>query len=295
MIGDAERDQDAERRDAAGAARIGALTAASRRESCQPDGPPCSRDQTSRSCSRDARPCQNSKRSGTTRKPPQFGGRGTSRREARLGRGELAPRATRDPASARSAATPTRRRRDARGRAREVGVGFGRARPARRRPFDAHLPLELGPEEQQRDARVGRELASLAAVVVRVEHEAARVDAPSAARCARPAGPSASTVASVIAFGSGTAAAIASSNHARELVEGIGRRVALAQGGALVVDAQLREIGDGSGHRPLRMTRRILLRATAPHDAKRRRAIVDRTRARAKRVSRRCNTRLRPE
>ena len=46
----------------------------------------------------------------------------------------------------------------------------------RRRALDAHLPLELGPEEKQGGGGVRRELASLAAMVVREEGEAAGVE-----------------------------------------------------------------------------------------------------------------------
>src|SRR5689334_8342344 len=57
----------------------------------------------------------------------------------------------------------------------EVVVGLLRA-DALGAPFDANLPLELRPEEDQRDARVRADVATLAAVVVRMEDEAPRVD-----------------------------------------------------------------------------------------------------------------------
>ena len=102
-----------------------------------------------------------------------LGGRGELRLEPRAIRDRRALRRRPCGRRAMRAAAPRNTRRIRRALARSA------------RALDAHLPLELGPEEQQRDARIGRELAALAAVVVRVEHEAARVERPSAARCAR--------------------------------------------------------------------------------------------------------------
>src|SRR6185437_14307758 len=57
---------------------------------------------------------------------------------------------------------------------REIVVRLLRARPLGA-PFDADLPLELRPEEEQRGAGVRSEVAALATVVVRMEDEAAGV------------------------------------------------------------------------------------------------------------------------
>src|SRR5262245_17915885 len=64
----------------------------------------------------------------------------------------------------------------ARGPARKVLVGFLSAHLPDA-PFDAHLPLELRPQEHEAGLRPCRELAALAALVVRIEDEAAVVHA----------------------------------------------------------------------------------------------------------------------
>src|SRR5690348_14742761 len=51
----------------------------------------------------------------------------------------------------------------------EVGVGLGRARLFRR-AVDAHLALELRPQEDQRGGAVRGELGRLAAAIVRIEN-----------------------------------------------------------------------------------------------------------------------------
>src|SRR5689334_8141828 len=94
--------------------------------------------------------------------------------EARLDARELGfePRAIGNPRALRR--RPRRKPRCA-GALREIGVGLpggdtlGRA-------FDPHLPFERRPEKQERGARVGGEVATLAAVVVRVKDEAACIE-----------------------------------------------------------------------------------------------------------------------
>ena len=78
---------------------------------------------------------------------------------------------------------------------------------------------------------------------------------PSAARCAPQAGPRHRRVASVIAFGSGTRSGERLVEPARKLSIGVRRGVALGQCRALVVDAKLREVGRGGGHRGRRTGR----------------------------------------
>ena len=59
--------------------------------------------------------------------------------------------------------------------AREIVGRFGGVE-RRREALDPHLPLELGPEEEQRRGGICRKLAALAALVVREEHEAAGIE-----------------------------------------------------------------------------------------------------------------------
>ena len=130
-----------------------------------------------RSCSRLGRPCQNSIVSGATRQPPQCSGSGTSLGVAN----RCSTAASRAPARRdRAARCDWSRRPRADPAAARTRVEVGRrllAHHALHAPRHAHLPLELRPPEHERRARIGVQLAALAAAVVRVEHEAARVHA----------------------------------------------------------------------------------------------------------------------
>ena len=52
----------------------------------------------------------------------------------------------------------------------EIGIGLGGAH-AGERAFDAHLTFQLQPGEQQCGVRIGADVASLAAVIIGVEHK----------------------------------------------------------------------------------------------------------------------------
>ena len=130
-----------------------------------------------RSCRREARPCQNSIASGTRRYPPQCGGQGTGRlasakRASACGESGLQRRAPRDRLALRRRPRTELRRAGTPG---EIGGRF-RGFERRRDALDAHLPLEIGPEEEQRRVGFRRQLAALPAQVVREEHEAAVVE-----------------------------------------------------------------------------------------------------------------------
>ena len=196
----------------------------------------------------DARPCQNSNASrhepiaAPVRRP----------RHVVAGKAPLAPRRTalrapRDRAAARFAATPTRRGATAAAATRKYAsavAGVDRLDVA----FDADLALELGPEEEQRRVRPRRELPSLAAVVVRVEREAARVDAPSAARCAPRAGPRRRRSRASSRSARAPAPRRAASNHCANCAKRIAVDVALVERRALVVGAQVGELDGRVGH-----------------------------------------------
>src|SRR5687768_7490681 len=104
---------------------------------------------------------------------------------------------------------------------------------------DAHLPLDRRPEEQQRRAAVLRQLARLAAVVVRVEHEAALVNALKEHRAGRRV---------AVGRGSGQGHRVRIdlqlprlSEPPRELPEWIGIRLGLAERLALVLATEIGE------------------------------------------------------
>ena len=118
--------------------------------------------------------CQNSMRSGASRKPDQCGGRGTGRpakrasisRSARVEIAGLRHRTAlqRGPRAELASARPRR----------EVRVRLLVAHLARS-PLDAHLALQRLPVKAHRRLRMREQLAALAALVVRVEDEAALV------------------------------------------------------------------------------------------------------------------------
>ena len=124
----------------------------------------------------DRRPCQNSTVSGRTRKPPQFGGRGTSspanRSSASATRRSSSSRLVQHRALARR---PRAQLRLARPRG-EVRVGLGRSTRSAV-PVAFTWRSSSLPQEHEAGVRVLGELPALAAVVVREEHEAALVDA----------------------------------------------------------------------------------------------------------------------
>ena len=139
--------------------------------------PSASRSCSQRSCRRKLAPYQNSTARGTTRNPVQRGGRGTSRpsnsASNRASRASKVSRASSvsDCCEAQAPSWLTR------GRAGEIGVGFGL-----RHQFDValdphlHAVAHARPVEQQRRLRIGLQFAALAAVEVAVEHEAGGIE-----------------------------------------------------------------------------------------------------------------------
>ena len=136
---------------------------------------PLSRRYRSRSCSRFARPCQNSITSGKTRYPPQNSGIGTSvpsgqRRSSSAYRSSSSAREpiTEDCLLAHAPSWEPRGREWKYG---SLSLGGQRGH----RPLDDHLPLDRVPGEQQARPRHLRQVAALAGCPVGVEREPAGV------------------------------------------------------------------------------------------------------------------------
>ena len=158
-----------------------------RAASCSTARRAAARRNSTRSCRRNGRSCQNSiaHRHDAIARPV--------RRPRHACRSRISRCRARSPSRTRAGfpAAPIAcwpRRRSAQPRAGgEIGVGLGVRHPLDR-PAQAHLPVQRLPVEQQRRLRVGVELAALLAVDVGVEHRARARRSPSAAPSARPAG-----------------------------------------------------------------------------------------------------------
>ena len=158
---------------------------------------------------------------------------------------------------------------------REVGVRLGGV-DALDDALDAHLALELHPVEQQRRRRAVGELASLAALVVGEEHEAARVDALQQHDAGRRAGRRRRRWRASSRWARAARAATASSNQRANCATGSRMDRVLVERRALVLGA---ELGRGLGRRggSIASVQRILRRAKRTS-----RARAERTRLRNK-------------